>query len=139
MKKLSLLAVLALSLAACSQAPSQQQEQGQSQVSSQAARSSQTASSSSSRDSLVSTGKLDGTYTARDWDEDLTLTLKGKEGQLTTIEVDGEQEMEPVELDEQKGQIRIDDEWHYYEAKDNQLIINDLDNDADDRLVFTKK
>ena len=135
------LSVLALTtLAACSS--NQAQPVASSQASSSAAASSSTTASSSqaaTSSSQMESGKLDGTYTAKHEGEDLTLTITGMTGQLTTVEMNGEQEIENVSVDEAKMTLTIGDDVKPYEIKGNQLIINDFDRELDDQVTFTKK
>ena len=135
------LSVLALTtLAACSS--NQAQPVASSQASSSAAASSSTTASSSqaaTSSSQMESGKLDGTYTAKHEGEDLTLTITGMTGQLTTLELNGEQEIEPVQVNEADMTLTIGDDVKPYELKGNQLVINDFDRELDDQVTFTKK
>ena len=132
-------AITLTTLAACSS--NQAQPVASSQASSSAAVSSTTASSSqaATSSSQMERGKLDGTYTAKHEGEDLTLTITGMTGQLTTVEMNGEQEIENVSVDESKMTLTIGDDVKSYEIKGNQLIINDFDRELDDQVTFTKK
>ena len=142
---LTSLSVLALAtLAACSNNQSDQATSSSSSSSSMVASSSSATSSSSSSSeaassSQMTSSKLDGTYTAKHEGDDLTLTIKGDSGQLTKLEVDGEQEIENVQVDETNMTLTIGDDVKNYEVKGNQLIVNDFDRELDDQVTFTKK
>ena len=131
------LSALALTtLAACSS------NQAQPATSSSAAAASSTTASSSqaaTSSSQMESGKLDGTYTAKHEGEELTLELSAGSGQMTTLEPNGEQEIENVSVDEVKMTLTIGDDVKSYEIKGNQLIINDFDRELNDQVTFTKK
>lgn len=151
---LSLTAIVALALAACSNGNSQTQPSQTSQDSNSSASSSSTststsASSSSSATTSTSSSsattaastELDGIYTATHEGDQLTLTISSGKGTLTTLERDGEKEIEQVEIDSTNQRMIIGDDVHRYYINGNQLTVEDIDQeqDQDDTIIFTKQ
>lgn len=85
--------------------------------------------------------ELDGTYTATHEGDQLTLTISSGKGTLTTLERDGEKEIEQVEIDSTNQRMIIGDDVHRYYINGNQLTVEDIDQeqDQDDTIVFTKQ
>lgn len=135
----ALSALAVVTLAACSNNQSNQTAASTSASSSSMTSSSASSSSSSMANSQAASNQLDGTYTAKHEGEDLTLTITGMTGQLTTLELNGEQEIEPVQVNEADMTLTIGDDVKPYELKGNQLVINDFDRELDDQVTFTKK
>ena len=148
---LSLTTIVALALAACSNGNSQTQpsqaSQANSSVSSSSTSSSASSSSSASTSASTSSAttttstELDGTYTATHEGDQLTLTISSGKGTLTTLERDGEKEIEQVEIDSTNQRMIIGDDVHRYYINGNQLTVEDIDQeqDQDDTIVFTKQ
>ena len=132
---LSLTTIAVLALAACSNGNSQTQpsqaSQANSSVSSSSTSTSTSASSSSSATASTSSSsattaastELDGTYTATHEGDQLTLTISSGKGTLTTLERDGEKEIEQVEIDSTNQRMIIGDDVHRYYINGNQLTI----------------
>ena len=71
----------------------------------------------------------------------LTLTISSGKGTLTTLERDGEKEIEQVEIDSTNQRMIIGDDVHRYYINGNQLTVEDIDQeqDQDDTIIFTKQ
>ena len=84
---------------------------------------------------------MDGTYTATHEGDQLTLTISSGKGTLTTLERDGEKEIEQVEIDSTNQRMIIGDDVHRYYINGNQLTVEDIDQeqDQDDTIIFTKQ
>lgn len=149
---LSLTTIAALALAACGNGnsqtqPSQTSQASNSSVSSSSAStsasssSSATTSTSSSSATTAASTELDGTYIATHEGDQLTLTISSGKGTLTTLERDGEKEIEQVEIDSTNQRMIIGDDVHRYYINGNQLTVEDIDQeqDQDDTIVFTKQ
>lgn len=144
------LAILSL-LAACgpkAQAPTQQSAQQSStqQSSTQQESSSSTATSasqpqaSSSQDTTVAQPtNIDGTYTGKDENDQITLVVTGKTGRWTEVEPDGDKEIQQVTFEPENQRVIIGDDVKIYTVNGNQLIIDDMDREASDRVVLTKQ
>lgn len=139
------LAILSL-LAACgpkAQAPAQQsstqQESTQQESSSSAATSASQSQASSSQDTTVAQPtNIDGTYTGKDENDQITLVVTGKTGTWTEVEPDGDKEIKQVSFEPEKQRVIIGDDVKIYTVNGNQLIIDDMDREASDRVVLTK-
>ena len=139
------LAILSL-LAACgpkAQAPAQQsstqQESTQQESSSSAATSASQSQASSSQDTTVAQPtNIDGTYTGKDENDQITLVVTGKTGTWTEVESDGDKEIKQVSFEPEKQRVIIGDDVKIYTVNGNQLIIDDMDREASDRVVLTK-
>ena len=140
------LAILSL-LAACgpkAQAPAQQsstqQESTQQESSSSAATSASQSQASSSQDTTVAQPtNIDGTYTGKDENDQITLVVTGKTGTWTEVEPDGDKEIKQVSFEPEKQRVIIGDDVKIYTVNGNQLIIDDMDREASDRVVLTKQ
>jgi len=140
------LAILSL-LAACgpkAQAPAQQsstqQESTQQESSSSAATSASQSQASSSQDTTVAQPtNIDGTYTGKDENDQITLVVTGKTGTWTEVEPDGDKEIKQVSFEPENQRVIIGDDVKIYTVNGNQLIIDDMDREASDRVVLTKQ
>ena len=134
------LAILSL-LAACgskTQAPTQQSTQQES--SSSAATSANQPQASSSQDNTVAQPtNIDGTYTGKDENDQITLVVTGKTGTWTEVEPDGDKEIKQVSFEPENQRVIIGDDVKIYTVNGNQLIIDDMDREASDRVVLTKQ
>ena len=136
------LAILSL-LAACgpkTQAPTQQSSTQQQQSSSSAATSASQPQASSSQDTTVAQPtNIDGTYTGKDENDQITLVVTGKTGTWTEVEPDGDKEIKQVSFEPENQRVIIGDDVKIYTVNGNQLIIDDMDREASDRVVLTKQ
>ena len=140
------LAILSL-LAACgpkAQAPTQQsstqQESTQQESSSSAATSASQPQASSSQDTTVAQPtNIDGTYTGKDENDQITLVVTGKTGTWTEVEPDGDKEIKQVTFEPENQRVIIGDDVKIYTVNGNQLIIDDMDRETSDRVVLTKQ
>ena len=146
---LSLASLASLSLlVACSQRAQQVQQpavqpQTQQTQQSQAASSStenknQAATSSSQNAPEVQPTNIDGTYTGQDEGDRITLVVTGTTGTWTQVETDGEQEIKQVSFDPANQRMIIGDDAKIYAINGNQMIIDDMDREASDRIVLSK-
>ena len=135
------LAILSL-LAACgpkeqaSTQPSTQQES-----SSSAATSASQPQASSSQDTAAAAQptNIDGTYTGKDENDQITLVVTGKTGTWTEVEPDGDKEIKQVTFEPENQRVIIGDDVKIYAVNGNQMIIDDMDREASDRVVLTKQ
>ena len=144
------LAILSL-LAACGprvQAPTQQsaqqsstqQSSTQQESSSSAATSASQPQASSSQDTTVAQPtNIDGTYTGKDENDQITLVVTGKTGTWTEVEPDGDKEIKQVSFEPENQRVIIGDDVKIYTVNGNQLIIDDMDRETSDRVVLTKQ
>lgn len=146
---LSLASMASLSLlVACSQRAQQVQQpvaqpQTQQTQQSQAASSStentnQAATSSSQNTVTAQPTNIDGTYTGQDEGDRITLVVTGTTGTWTQVETDGEQEIKQVSFDPANQRMIIGDDAKIYAINGNQMIIDDMDREASDRIVLSK-
>ena len=146
---LSLASLASLSLlVACSQRAQQVQQpvaqpQTQQTQQSQAASSStentnQAATSSSQNTVTAQPTNIDGTYTGQDEGDRITLVVTGTTGTWTQVETDGDQEIKQVSFDPANQRMIIGDDAKIYTINGNQMIIDDMDRDASDRIVLSK-
>ena len=140
------LAILSL-LAACgpkeqaSTQPSAQQSSTQQESSSSAATSASQPQASSSQDTAAAAQptNIDGTYTGKDENDQITLVVTGKTGTWTEVEPDGDKEIKQVSFEPENQRVIIGDDVKIYAVNGNQLIIDDMDREASDRVVLTKQ
>ena len=140
------LAILSL-LVACgpkAQAPTQssaQQSSTQQESSSSAATSASQPQASSSQDTTAAAQptNIDGTYTGKDENDQITLVVTGKTGTWTEVEPDGDKEIKQVSFEPENQRVIIGDDVKIYTVNGNQLIIDDMDREASDRVVLTKQ
>ena len=140
------LAILSL-LAACgpkeqaSTQPSAQQSSTQQESSSSAATSASQPQASSSQDTAAAAQptNIDGTYTGKDENDQITLVVTGKTGTWTEVEPDGDKEIKQVTFEPENQRVIIGDDVKIYAVNGNQMIIDDMDREAADRVVLTKQ
>ena len=146
---LSLASLASLSLlVACSQRAQQVQQpadqpQTQQTQQSQAASSStentnQAATSSSQNTVTAQPTNIDGTYTGQDEGDRITLVVTGTTGTWTQVETDGDQKIKQVSFDAANQRMIIGDDAKIYTINGNQMIIDDMDREASDRIVLSK-
>ena len=144
---LSLASLASLSLlVACSQrvqqpatqSQTQQTQQSQSATSSSTENSNQAATSSSQNAPEAQPTNIDGTYTGQDEGDRITLVVTGTTGTWTQVETDGEQEIKQVSFDAANQRMIIGDDVKIYAINGNQMIIDDMDREASDRIVLSK-
>lgn len=146
---LSLASLASLSLlVACSQRAQQVQQpvaqpQTQQTQQSQAASSStentnQAATSSSQNTVIAQPTNIDGTYTGQDEGDRITLVVTGTTGTWTQVETDGDQKIKQVSFDAANQRMIIGDDAKIYTINGNQMIIDDMDREASDRIVLSK-
>ncbi|MDB6219457.1 SP_0198 family lipoprotein [Streptococcus oralis] len=140
------LAILSL-LVACgpkAQAPTQssaQQSSTQQESSSSAATSASQPQASSSQDTTAAAQptNIDGTYTGKDENDQITLVVTGKTGTWTEVEPDGDKEIKQVSFEPENQRVIIGDDIKIYAVNGNQMIIDDMDREPSDRVVLTKQ
>ena len=140
------LAILSL-LAACgpkeqaSTQPSARQSSTQQESSSSAATSASQPQVSSSQDTAAAAQptNIDGTYTGKDENDQITLVVTGKTGTWTKVEPDGDKEIKQVTFEPENQRVIIGDDVKIYAVNGNQMIIDDMDREAADRVVLTKQ
>ena len=140
------LAILSL-LVACgpkAQAPTQssaQQSSTQQESSSSAATSASQPQASSSQDTTAAAQptNIDGTYTGKDENDQITLVVTGKTGTWTEVEPDGDKEIKQVSFEPENQRVIIGDDVKIYAVNGNQMTIDDMDREASDRVVLTKQ
>ena len=144
---LSLASLASLSLlVACSQrvqqpatqSQTQQTQQSQAAVSSSTENINQAATSSSQNAPEAQPTNIDGTYTGQDEGDRITLVVTGTTGTWTQVETDGDQEIKQVSFDANNQRMIIGDDAKIYTINGNQMIIDDMDREASDRIVLSK-
>ena len=116
----------------------QQTQQSQPAVSSSTENSNQAATSSSQNTVTAQPTNIDGTYTGQDEGDRITLVVTGTTGTWTQVETDGDQEIKQVSFDAANQRMIIGDDAKIYAINGNQMIIDDMDRDASDRIVLSK-
>ena len=116
----------------------QQTQQSQPAVSSSTENSNQVATSSSQNTVTAQPTNIDGTYTGQDEGDRITLVVTGTTGTWTQVETDGDQEIKQVSFDAANQRMIIGDDAKIYAINGNQMIIDDMDRDASDRIVLSK-
>lgn len=137
---IAFLAILSL-IAACGSANQQnsQSQSSQPSSSSSSVTSSSEATTSTEQSSTSSqSSNIDGTYTEKDEKDQITLVVTGKTGTWTEVEPDGEKEVKQVTFDPENQRVIIGDDVKIYAVNGNQIIIDDMDREASDRVVLTK-
>ena len=135
------LAILSL-LAACGpkeQASTQPSTQQESSSSAATSASQPQASSSQDTTAAAQPTNIDGTYTGKDENDQITLVVTGKTGTWTEVEPDGDKEIKQVTFESENQRVIIGDDIKIYAANGNQMIIDDMDREASDRVVLTKQ
>ena len=144
---LSLASLASLSLlVACSQrvqqpatqSQTQQTQQSQPAASSSTENTNQAMTSSSQNAPEAQPTNIDGTYTGQDEGDRITLVVTGTTGTWTQVETDGDQEIKQVSFDAVNQRMIIGDDAKIYTINGNQMIIDDMDRDASDRIVLSK-
>ena len=146
---LSLASLASLSLlVACSQraqqlqqpaAQPQTQQTQQSQATSSSTENTNQAATSSSQNTVTAQPtNIDGTYTGQDEGDRITLVVTGTTGTWTQVETDGDQEIKQVSFDPANQRMIIGDDAKIYTINGNQMIIDDMDREASDRIVLSK-
>lgn len=120
------------------QPQTQQTQQSQSAASSSTENSNQAATSSSQNAPEAQPTNIDGTYTGQDEGDRITLVVTGTTGTWTQVETDGEQEIKQVSLDATNQRMVIGDNVKIYAINGSQMIIDDMDREAFDRIVLSK-
>ena len=119
------------------QAQTQQTQQSQA-ASSSTENSNQAATSSSQNAPVAQPTDIDGTYTGQDDGARITLVVTGTTGTWTELESDGDQKVKQVTFDAANQRMIIGDDVKIYTINGNQMIIDDMDRDASDRIVLSK-
>jgi len=144
---LSLASLASLSLlVACSQrvqqpatqSQTQQTQQSQPAASSSTENTNQAMTSSSQNAPEAQPTNIDGTYTGQDEGDRITLVVTGTTGTWTQVETDGDQEIKQVSFDAANQRMIIGDDVKIYAINGNQMIIDDMDREASDRIVLSK-
>ena len=116
----------------------QQTQQSQPAASSSTENTNQAATSSSQNTPEAQPTNIDGTYTGQDERDRITLVVTGTIGTWTQVETDGEQEIKQVSFDAANQRMIIGDDVKIYAINGNQMIIDDMDREASDRIVLSK-
>ena len=66
------------------------------------------------------------------------MVVTGTTGTWTQVETDGDQEIKQVSFDAAKQRMIIGDDVKIYAINGNQMIIDDMDREASDRIVLSK-
>lgn len=66
------------------------------------------------------------------------MVVIGTTGTWTQVETDGEQEIKQVSFDASNQRMIIGDDVKIYSINGNQMIVDDMDREASDRIVLTK-
>ena len=135
-------------LVACSQraqqvqqpaAQAQTQQTQQSQAASSSTENSNQAATSSSQNTVTAQPtNIDGTYTGQDEGDRITLVVTGTTGTWTELESDGDQKVKQVTFDATNQRMIIGDDAKIYTVNGNQIVVDDMDREASDRIVLSK-
>ena len=120
------------------QQQTQQTQQSQPAASSSTENTNQATTSSSQNAPEAQPINIDGTYTGQDEGDRITLVVTGITGTWTQVETDGEQEIKQVSFDAANQRMIIGDDVKIYAINGNQMIIDDRDREASDRIVLSK-
>ena len=120
------------------QSQTQQTQQSQPAASSSTENTNQSATSSSQNTVTAQPTNIDGTYTGQDEGDRITLVVTGTTGTWTELESDGDQKVKQVSFDTANQRMIIGDDVKIYTINGNQMIIDDMDRDASDRIVLSK-
>lgn len=120
------------------QSQTQQTQQSQPVASSSTENTNQAATSSSQNTVTAQPTNIDGTYTGQDEGDRITLVVTGTTGTWTELESDGDQKVKQVSFDTANQRMIIGDDAKIYTINGNQMIIDDMDRDASDRIVLSK-
>ena len=137
------LAILSLLVACGPKEQASTQPSTQQESSSSAATSASQPQASSSQDTTAAAQptNIDGTYTGKDENDQITLVVTGKTGTWTEVEADGDKEIKQVTFEPENQRVIIGDDVKIYTVNGNQLIIDDMGREASDpdRVVLTKQ
>ena len=117
------------------QPQTQQTQQSQSAASSSTENTNRATTSSSQNAPEAQPTNIDGTYTGQDEGDRITLVVTGT---WTQVETDGEQEIKQVSFDAANQRMIIGDDVKIYAINGSQMIIDDMDREASDRIVLSK-
>ena len=120
------------------QPQTQQTQQLQPAASSSTENTNQAATSSSQNAPEAQPTNIDGTYTGQDEGDRITLVVTGTTGTWTQVETDGDQEIKQVSFDATNQRMIVGDDAKIYTINGNQMIIDDMDREASDRIVLSK-
>ena len=120
------------------QPQTQQTQQSQSAASSSTENTNRETTSSSQNAPEAQPINIDGTYTGQDEGDRITLVVTGTTGTWTQVETDGDQKVKQVTFDVANQRMIICDDVKIYAINGNQMIIDDMDREASDRIVLTK-
>ena len=95
-------------------------------------------SSNNSSTATPKTSTITGTYKGQHKRDYITLAISGTTGTWTEVENDGDREIKQISIDPANKLIYIGDDVKIYTIKGNQLIIDDMDRDPEDRIVLSK-
>ena len=98
----------------------------------------QAATSSSQNTVTAQPTNIDGTYTGQDEGDRITLVVTGTTGTWTKLESDGDQKVKQVTFDAANQRMIIGDDVKIYTVNGNQIIVDDMDREASDRIVLSK-
>ena len=96
------------------------------------------ASSSTTSTKTDTTTNIDGTYKGQDEGDSITLVVTGNTGTWTEVEANGDKEVKKVTFEPENQIVFIGDDIKIYVAEENQIIIDDMDREASDRIVLKK-
>ena len=96
------------------------------------------ASSSTTSTKTDTTTNIDGTYKGQDEGDSITLVVTGNTGTWTEVEANGDKEVKKVTFEPESQRVFIGDDIKIYVAEENQIIIDDMDREASDRIVLKK-
>ena len=99
---------------------------------------SETSASSSTSAKTDTTTNIDGTYKGQDEGDSITLVVTGNTGTWTEVEANGDKEVKKVTFEPENQRVFIGDDIKIYVAEENQIIIDDMDREASDRIVLKK-
>ena len=120
------------------QPQTQQTQQSQSAASSSTENTNRATTSSSQNAPEAQLTNIDGTYTGQDEGDRITLVVTGTTGTWTQVETDGDQEIKQVIFDAANQRMVIGDDVKIYAINGSQMIIDDMDREASDRIVLSK-
>ena len=96
------------------------------------------ASSSTTSTKTDTTTNIDGTYKGQDEGDSIILVVTGNTGTWTEVEANGDKEVKKVTFEPENQRVFIGDDIKIYVAEENQIIIDDMDREASDRIVLKK-
>ena len=67
------------------------------------------------------------------------MLFRSKTGTWTEVEPDGDKEIKQVTFEPENQRVIIGDNVKIYAVNGNQMIIDDMDREASDRVVLTKQ